>query len=62
LLDCQARHASRAQRMGHTRRARHRIGTPLIDCFTRIKRAELARFEQATDKDERQRREHFSRF
>jgi len=48
--------------MGHTRRARHRIGTPLIDCFTRIKRAELARFEQATDKDERQRREHFSRF
>lgn len=38
------------------------FGTPLIDCFTRIKRAELARFEQAADKDEWQRREYFSRF
>jgi len=31
-------------------------------CFTRVKRAELARFEQAADKDEWQRREYFSRF
>jgi len=38
------------------------FGTPLIDCFTRIKRAEVARFEQADDKDEWQRREYFSRF
>ena len=38
------------------------FGTPLIDCFTRIKRAELARFEQAADRDEWQRREYFSRF
>jgi glutamine synthetase len=38
------------------------FGTPLIDCFTRIKRAELARFEQAADQDEWQRREYFSRF
>jgi len=49
--------------MGHTHRGRHRIGTPLIDCCMRIKRAELARFEQVVDKDERQRREYyFSRF
>jgi glutamine synthetase len=38
------------------------FGAPLIECFTRVKRAELARFEQAADKDEWQRREYFSRF
>jgi glutamine synthetase len=37
------------------------FGAPLIECFTRVKRAELARFEQAADKDEWQRREYFSR-
>jgi glutamine synthetase len=38
------------------------FGAPLIECFTRVKRAEVARFEQADDKDEWQRREYFSRF
>jgi glutamine synthetase len=38
------------------------FGASLIECFTRVKRAELARFEQAADKDEWQRREYFSRF
>jgi glutamine synthetase len=38
------------------------FGARLIECFTRVKRAELARFEQAADKDEWQRREYFSRF
>jgi glutamine synthetase len=38
------------------------FGAPLIECFARVKRAELARFEQAADKDEWQRREYFSRF
>jgi len=38
------------------------FGAPFIECFTRIKRTELARFEQAADKDEWQRREYFSRF
>jgi len=37
------------------------FGTPLIDCFIRVKRAEAARFEQAADKDDWQRREYFSR-
>jgi glutamine synthetase len=38
------------------------FGAPLIECFTRVKRAELVRFEQAADKDVWQRREYFSRF
>jgi len=38
------------------------LGAAFTACFTRIKRAELARFEQAADKDEWQRREYFSRF
>jgi glutamine synthetase len=38
------------------------FGAPLIDCFMRAKRAEVARFEQAADKDDWQRREYFSRF
>jgi glutamine synthetase len=38
------------------------FGQPFVDCFARIKRAELARYEQAGDKDEWQRREYFSRF
>jgi glutamine synthetase len=38
------------------------FGAAFIDCFTGIKRAELARYEQADDKDEWQRREYFSRF
>ncbi|HSC01236.1 MAG TPA: glutamine synthetase, partial [Burkholderiaceae bacterium] len=41
---------------------REGIGAPLVDCFMRVKRAEAARFEQAADKDEWQRREYFSRF
>lgn len=38
------------------------FGTAFVDCFVRIKRGELARYEQANDKDEWQRREYFSRF
>jgi len=38
------------------------FGAPLIEWFTRVKRAELARFEQAADKDDWQRREYFGRF
>jgi glutamine synthetase len=38
------------------------FGAPFIDLFVRIKRAEIARHEQAADKDEWQRREYFSRF
>jgi len=38
------------------------FGDTFIECFTRIKRAELMRHEQADDKDEWQRREYFSRF
>ena len=38
------------------------FGAPLVDCLVRTKRAELARYEQAADKDEWQRREYFSRF
>ena len=38
------------------------FGAPLVGWFTRIKRAEITRFEQAADKDEWQRREYFSRF
>ena len=38
------------------------FGAAFIDCFVRIKRAEIARHEQAADKDEWQRREYFSRF
>jgi glutamine synthetase len=38
------------------------IGAAFIDCFTRIKRSEIARHEQADDNDEWQRREYFSRF
>ena len=38
------------------------FGAPFVDCLIRTKRAELARYEQAADKDEWQRREYFSRF
>jgi glutamine synthetase len=38
------------------------FGAAFIDCFLRVKRAEVARHEQAADKDEWQRREYFSRF
>jgi glutamine synthetase len=38
------------------------LGAPFVDCFVRIKRAELARYEAADDKEEWQRREYFSRF
>ena len=38
------------------------FGASFVDCFARIKRAELARFEAADDKEEWQRREYFSRF
>jgi glutamine synthetase len=38
------------------------FGAPLVGWFTRIKRAEITRFEQVADKDEWQRREYFSRF
>ena len=38
------------------------FGPRLIDCFTRAKRSELARHDQAEDRDEWQRREYFSRF
>ena len=38
------------------------FGMPFIDYFTRIKEAELLRWEQAEDKDEFQRREYFGRF
>jgi glutamine synthetase len=38
------------------------FGAPFVDCLVRTKRAELARYEQAADKDEWQRREYFSRF
>ncbi len=37
------------------------FGPAFIDYFARIKRSELARFEQSDDKDEFQRREYFSR-
>jgi glutamine synthetase len=37
------------------------FGPAVVDWFTRIKRSELQRFEQATDKDDFQRREYFSR-
>jgi len=48
--------------LAHDRLLVDGIGAPLIDCFVRVKRAEQARFEQAADKDEWQRREYFSRF
>jgi glutamine synthetase len=48
--------------LAHDRVLVEGIGAPLIDCFVRVKRAEQARFEQAADKDEWQRREYFSRF
>jgi glutamine synthetase len=38
------------------------FGAPFIDCFTRVKRSELARHDEADDKDDWQRREYFSRF
>jgi glutamine synthetase len=38
------------------------FGAPFIDYLVRIKEAERARFDQAEDKDEFQRREYFSRF
>ena len=38
------------------------VGEAFVNYFVRIKQAELARFEQAEDKDEFQRREYFSRF
>jgi glutamine synthetase len=38
------------------------FGQSFIDYFTRIKQSELARFEQAEDKDDFQRREYFSRY
>jgi glutamine synthetase len=38
------------------------FGAAFIDCFARIKRAELARHDAAADKEEWQRREYFSRF
>jgi len=38
------------------------FGQPLVQCLTRIKRAELQRHDQADDKDDWQRREYFSRF
>jgi len=38
------------------------LGASFVDCFVQIKRAELARHEQADDKDAWQRREYFSRF
>jgi glutamine synthetase len=40
---------------------RDAFGAAVVDWFTRIKRSELQRFEQATDKDDFQRREYFSR-
>jgi glutamine synthetase len=38
------------------------FGPMFVDCLLRTKRAELARYEQAADKDAWQRREYFSRF
>jgi glutamine synthetase len=40
----------------------HGFGAPFVNCFGRIKRAELERFAQAVDRDDWQRREYFSRF
>jgi glutamine synthetase len=38
------------------------LGAPLMHCFNRVKRAELARHDEAADKDAWQRREYFSRY
>ena len=38
------------------------MGPAFVDYFSRVKRSELTRFEEATDKDDFQRREYFSRF
>jgi len=38
------------------------FGTQVVDWFTQVKRSELARFDQADDKDAWQAREYFSRF
>ena len=59
---CRRRWAKRSMRWRRTDALVEAFGAPLIECFTRVKRAELARFEQAADKDEWQRREYFSRF
>ena len=37
------------------------FGASFVDYFSQIKRSEWLRFEQASDKDEFQRREYFSR-
>jgi glutamine synthetase len=46
---------------GDTRLA-EAFGRSFVDYFLRIKQSELARFEQAEDKDDFHRREYFSRF
>ena len=38
------------------------MGPAFVDYFSRVKRSELTRFEEATDKDDFQRREYFSRY
>ena len=38
------------------------FGSGFVDYYTRIKQAELARFDAAEDKQEFQRREYFGRF
>ena len=38
------------------------FGRSFVDYFTRIKRSELTRYEEAADKVDFQRREYFSRF
>ena len=38
------------------------IGRTFVDYYSRLKRSELARYEQAEDKVDFQRREYFSRF
>ncbi len=39
----------------------HALGTDFVDCFTQIKRQEIARYNAADDKAEWQRREYFGR-
>jgi glutamine synthetase len=38
------------------------FGEPMVRCLLQVKRSEVERHAQATDKDEWQRREYFSRF
>ena len=59
---CRRRSARRCRRCAAERRWCARSARRSSTASVRIKRAELARYEQAADKDEWQRREYFSRF